>query len=822
MADGLEFSPLSDDEREAAGQEVGRDGETGAAKPICPRADAEAPEAAATRLFGRPLDAIWRYRTAEAAIAFCVCRWNRPDGDKDVRPLSWFEGEGWRFAHWPAARPLYNLDRIAAEPAAPIAICEGEKAADAAARIFPEFIATTSSGGANAASKTDWTPLDGRRVLIWPDNDNPGWKYALEVGAILAELDCDVSIIDAAVFYTQPAHARACEAKGEFFDPMKKAAGYDAADALADWHDLAALRKAAASLAMPFDPGPAYLSFPPYTMDARGLAIEKEVGRGEAKRRETVRIAAPFEVLGACRDHKGGGWGNVLRWRDADGLQHTRNVLDADLHGEPAALCASLANEGLRIVPARHRDFVGYLSVVRPKRRLRVVMRTGWHEIGGRFVFQLVGGTIGPRGGEHVIPEGTAHGPYGACGSVEDWRDGAAKLASGHALPVLAISAALAGPLLHLAGVEGGGVHFFGRSSQGKTTLLQLAASVWGRGGTPGYVRTWRATANGLEGAAAGTTDTALILDELGQVDGRELAAALYSLANGAGKQRALRDGALREPRSWRVLTISSGELPVEAKLAEDRSKKTRGGQLVRMLDIPAARARGVFDHAGPDGDAAALAKTFKLAAVSAYGTAGPEFVRRLIAENVSGDDVRSMVADFIGAQVPPGADGQVDRAAQRLGVITAAGELATVLGLTGWREGEAREATAWALERWIEGRGGTEPAEVRQAIEAVRHFIEAHGEARFDNGDDPDARPVPNRAGWRKGAGKDRRWLILPEVWKSDVCAGLDAKFVARVLADSGMIERAPDGFQPVHRIAGTSKRVYVVTPRIFAGGDE
>ena len=136
--------------------------------------------------------------TRPARSPFASADGTRPDGEKEIRPLSWFDGEGWRFAHWPDARPLYNLDRIAAHPDAPIVVCEGEKAADAAARIFPKSIATTSSGGANAASKTDWTPLAGRRVLIWPDNDDPGRKYAREVAAILAELDCEVSIIDAA------------------------------------------------------------------------------------------------------------------------------------------------------------------------------------------------------------------------------------------------------------------------------------------------------------------------------------------------------------------------------------------------------------------------------------------------------------------------------------------------------------------------------------------------------------------------------------------------------------------------------------------------
>ena len=130
-----------------------------------------------------------------------------------------------------------------------------------------------------------------------------------------------------------------------------------------------------------------------------------------------------------------------------------------------------------------------------------------------------------------------------------------------------------------------------------------------------------------------------------------------------------------------------------------------------------------------PEGDAGKLAKAFKQAALSAYGVAGPEFVQRLIDEQVTGDDVRGLVGEFVSAHVPAGADGQVDRAAQRLGLIAAAGELATLLGVTPWREGEASAAAAWALEQWIGQRGGTEPAEARQAVEQVRRFIEAHGE---------------------------------------------------------------------------------------------
>jgi uncharacterized protein (DUF927 family) len=241
---------------------------------------------------------------------------------------------------------------------------------------------------------------------------------------------------------------------------------------------------------------------------------------------------------------------------------------------------------------------------------------------------------------------------------------------------------------------------------------------------------------------------------------------------------------------------------------------------LVRLLDIPAERGFGAFDHAGAENDAGQVAKAFKHAAISAYGTAGPEFVRRLIDEQVTGENVRALIAEFVAAHVPAGADGQIDRAAQRLGLIAAAGELATLLGVTPWNEGEASAAAAWALEQWIGQRGGTAPAEYRQAIEQVRLFIEAHGESRFEPLDDPGARPVSNRAGWRKGEGQDREWLIPPETWRAEICNGLDPKLVARTLADAGMLKRGSDGNQQVRKVGGTAKRVFVIGATIFDGG--
>jgi len=198
--------------------------------------------------------------------------------------------------------------------------------------------------------------------------------------------------------------------------------------------------------------------------------------------------------------------------------------------------------------------------------------------------------------------------------------------------------------------------------------------------------------------------------------------------------------------------------------------------------------------------------------------------VRRLIGSEVSGNDVRALVADFAAAHVPPDADGQVIRAAERLGLVATAGELATKLGVTGWRKGEAREAAAWALAQWIKGRGGLEPAEVRQAIEQVRLMIQAHGESRFHSLDDADAKPVANRLGWRKGAGAEREWWILPTSWRAEVCTGLDPQFVARLLAKRGALRKqGGKELQCVVNIGGGQRvRAYVLTAAILAGGDD
>jgi uncharacterized protein (DUF927 family) len=150
---------------------------------------------------------------------------------------------------------------------------------------------------------------------------------------------------------------------------------------------------------------------------------------------------------------------------------------------------------------------------------------------------------------------------YRKSGMLEEWQEHVARYAISNSRLGLALSTAFAAPLLYPTSSESGGFHFRGGSSTGKTTALIVAGSAWGGGGVRGFIRTWRATSNGLEGVAALHCDALLCLDEMGQVDGREAGAIAYMLANGCGKARANRDGFARPAAEWRLLFLSSGEV---------------------------------------------------------------------------------------------------------------------------------------------------------------------------------------------------------------------------------------------------------------------
>ncbi len=135
------------------------------------------------------LETFWIYRNAQERILFVVCRFIDQGDNKEDRPLTYRQykdgSRRWAWKGLDAPRPLYGLDRLVKSPDAPVIVCEGEKATDAAMALFPDHVAVTSPNGAGSSHKADWTPLAGRDVIIWPDNDDDGRGYASSAARLI-------------------------------------------------------------------------------------------------------------------------------------------------------------------------------------------------------------------------------------------------------------------------------------------------------------------------------------------------------------------------------------------------------------------------------------------------------------------------------------------------------------------------------------------------------------------------------------------------------------------------------------------------------------
>jgi len=159
-----------------------------------------------------PATAKWDYLDASGKLIAVVYRYDPPGRKKEFRP---WDARRRKMAP-PDPRPLYNQPGVTG--AAQVVLVEGEKCAQAL--IDTGIVTTTAMHGANApVEKTDWLPLAGKAVLIWPDRDKPGWEYATQAAqAILS------------------AGAKTCHV---LYPPEEAADGWDAADAVAEGFDVA-------------------------------------------------------------------------------------------------------------------------------------------------------------------------------------------------------------------------------------------------------------------------------------------------------------------------------------------------------------------------------------------------------------------------------------------------------------------------------------------------------------------------------------------------------------------------------------------------------
>ena len=499
-------------------------------------------------------------------------------------------------------------------------------------------------------------------------------------------------------------------------------------------------------------------------------------------------ICSPIEVIAKTRDASSGTWGRLLQWRDDDSVLHTWSMPLSLLQGDAREYRKELASQGLNITtnPKQRSYLDTYIQNYPIHKRALCVDRLGWHE--AQYI--LPDGAIGGDGKQLIVYQ-SAHAINSTItqqGTLEQWRDELCKKLAEQSRFVFSIACAFAGQLLALLDDDGGGFHLLGSSSMGKSLSLKLAASVWGK--PDSYTKTWRSTDNALEGTASEHNDSFLPLDEISECDPKVVGKAVYMLANGQGKGRSTTTGHNRTAKTWRIIFLSNGEESLQNFMAQ-AGQKTNAGIEVRVAHIDADAGKGLktFDSLVLAKTSEAQADKIKELSHAYYGVAGMAWLEHITIDKAATTaTAKQLIEDFMSNYSDLAA--QAHRVAKRFAIVAAAGEMATLAGITGWQSGQATTAVMTCLDNWLDNYGRDGEHEQRQIIEHIKAFIEQHGSSRFQpcyrNTRLDFEERTPNRVGYRNMETGD--YYFSKETFDK-VCAPFSKKKVLQVLEEADLL---------------------------------
>lgn len=799
---------------------------------------------------GAPSD-VWSYFDAKNQLLMKIMRFDKNGSGgnvKDYRPLTYCELSSnnserqWRWQQPPNKRPLYGLDKLAKGGSnSPVLLTEGEKAADAAIRLLPDLISMTWPGGSNALNKADFSPLRDRSVYLWPDNDDAGKSCMSKLATMLKKMNCSVIILNLDLLganWQEKADAADVKPSTEMERKIKEL-----------YRDSRLFGVTGKKIEKKKPSNKTSEKIGRFIVNDSGVFYLSDF-EGDDNTDTPPRICDRLDILALTRDKQGKNWGTLVRFTDPDNVVKEWNIPSELLATEGGAeVLRQLFSLGLRAESGQQprRRLIQYIQSAKTIDRYVLVNRIGWHGV----AYLLPERTVGlPKEPLYFYSNTPDLNKLAQAGNLDDWKNNIASLCDKNPLLMFVVSAALAAPLLHLIGMETTGFHFFGDSSQGKTTLLKVAASVYG---SADYVRNWRSTDNALESIAAAHSDGLLILDEISQSDPRIVGDVAYLLGNGKGKARANDRGGIRgNSFEWRLLFLSSGEKTLEQHMAE-AGKKTKAGQEARLLAIPcdAGDGAGIFNHLHGLEGGAKLSTKLTENSTQYYGTAFQTFIEKLCASDLN--SLSEMIRDKLTVfqnEIPVGASGQVVRAANKFALVAFAGELAIKAGIADWKTGSAKEAALFCFKSWLATRGGIGNLEDQQILSQVKSFFSRYGESKFTRWDrddttiDEHAARTLDRCGFRR-TDKDNNVLndsassavagtecseytyyVFSDAFTDEICKGVNPKRAKQMLAECGALERDVNGGYTIpHRLPGSGRkqqRVCVIKPHLIPDRNE
>ena len=774
-------------------------------------------------------------------------RWDLPDGDKQFHPYIFcVEKNKWISKGFPESHPLYNLLELIENPEKPVLIVEGEKTVSAAKKLFPNYVAVTSCGGANAANKTDWSVLKGRNIIIAPDNDDAGIKYAEDVLRLCEKIK-DIKSVK--FLYSQTLGSYIVENSNIIERKEEIPKGYDLADSLAEGWTSELITKAMAD--------ERFISFfvarnieqttrgdvtdSRYELRKDGVFYKIEIKeKGEAVNVEWVKLCGYLKATHYIRDNDSNNWALLFELIDQDSKKKKVIIKREQLTADKTIL-ELLLKLGLEI--PRIKRFHGslftydlinnYINISKPTTRAIAVDKVGWH--GDCYIMPFADDSrnvyfienveeLKTENKEEYILQSNATNPRNLTrkGTLEGWKHNIGKLAVGNNLLMFSCAAALTAPLLKILGEEGCCFHFTGSSSIGKTTALYVASSIWGMGKPSSF----RTTDNAAESLCKNSNDGLLLMDELAEIDPSSLDKIAYLFGNGTGKGRSKKNGDAQLITTFRILGLSTGEIGLQAKLTE-KGKTTTAGQSVRFIEIAADSGKGfgVFDTLHEFESGRTLSDYFKKEAENC-GIVIDEFMQYIASNFV---DVTRLITElnesWLKIYLPEKPDPQVERVAKKFAFVATVGEIAIDAAILPFKKFSISTSCKILFDRWLEQRGGNDSHELQSIIARLKTLTQEGLNSRFLNIDGTDAsKNIQKVAGYKKlcdseignlGTGITEFW-IYPAVFKREILQDRNEKIFYKQLIASGYIspDTTMNNATQVKRVAKRSTERFVVVP--------
>ncbi|MDP9439033.1 MAG: DUF927 domain-containing protein [Actinomycetota bacterium] len=371
----------------------------------------------------------------------------------------------------------------------------------------------------------------------------------------------------------------------------------------------------------------------------------------------TTDVASEPVVVAGRQEYEGDDGGEALVLYHKRYGRWQRRIVDRGVAMDARKL-TSLAAQGFPVNSITAGDLVRYIAKCETENMSHlpvetVSQRLGWQETADGEVGFLWGTTyLTGHDGAEADPEAHPHewaesrvsfkspDPGGlqlarglhASGTYEGWRD-AVRVVPGFPHVALGFYGSFVPPLMRIMKIQNFILDFAYGTSTGKTTLMRVAASVWGCAdeSQPATVlHTWDSTRTWRERAAATLNHLPFLLDDTKKARSREdVSQTIYDIASGRGRGRGTVTGT-QETSSWQTVLLSTGEAPAT-------SFGEHGGAHARTLSTHSLVWGAEDERTGR------MVNKLKAGLVLNYGHAGPRFVQFLIRNRNRWDEFRKL-----------------------------------------------------------------------------------------------------------------------------------------------------------------------------------